>query len=197
MRKSVIYYHEGESGIPSGGTQTPPAPATPPAQPPATGSAATLTQEQFNAALAEEKRKWKAQQDAAADKARKDAEDKAAQEKGEFEKLASERGQRLTELETQHGNATAQLTLYQEEMERQITARLRALPAEIKAMAPEGDTLVRFAWLEKAEAAAAKLAATSTPGTPPGPRGSGAQPSVANASGDAVARKKASGDYAV
>lgn len=196
MRRPVIY-HEAESGVPSGGTQPPPAPQTPPpAQPPAQG-AATLTQEQFNAALAEEKRKWKAQQDAAADKARKDAEDKAAQEKGEFEKLASERGTRLSQIETEHTATTERLTAYEAEMERQIKARLRSLPEEIKAMAPEGDTLARFAWLDKAEAAAAKLAATTTPGTPSGPRGSGAQPSVTSASGDAVARKKASGDYAV
>jgi hypothetical protein len=156
-----------------------------------------LTQEQFNAALAEEKRKWKQQQDAIADRARKDAEDKAAQEKGEFEKLASERGQRLAQIEAEHATANEQLTAYREEMERQIKARLRSLPEEIRAMAPEGDSLVRFAWLEKAEAAAAKLAATTTPGTPAGPRGSGTPPSPTAGSSDAMARKKASGDYAV
>lgn len=196
MRKPLIY-HEGDGGVPSGGTAPPqgaPAPA-PLAQPPAS-SVATLSQEQFNAALADERRKWKAQQDAAADKARKDAEDKAAQEKGEFEKLANERGQRLSQIEAEHATTAERLTAYEAEMERQITARLRSLPLEIRAMAPEGDSLTRFAWLDKAEAAAQKLAATLTPGTNSGPRGSAARESV-NASDDAIARKKASGEYAV
>jgi hypothetical protein len=173
-----------------------PAPADPtPAQPPAS-SAATFTQDQFNTAMAEEKRKWKAQQDAAAERARKEAEDKAAQEKGEFEKLATDRATRITALEAEHTTAQEQLTKYQEEMERQIKARLKALPDEIKAMAPEGDTLMRFAWLDKAEQAAQKLTATRTPGTPPGPRGSGAVPAT-NGTPDLIAQKKASGDYAL
>jgi hypothetical protein len=172
-----------------------PAPADPtPAQPPAS-SAATLTQEQFNAALAEEKRKWKAQQDAAAAEIKRKADEAAAAEKGEFEKLATDRATRIAALEAEHTTAAEQLTKYQEEMERQIKARLRALPEEIRAMAPEGDALMRFAWLEKAEQAAQKLAATRTPGTPPGPRGSGAVP-AANPT-DLIAQKRASGDYAL
>lgn len=170
-------------------------PTPSPAQPPAS-SAATFTQDQLNAAIAEEKRKWKAQQDAAADKARKDAEEKAAAEKGEFEKLATDRATRITALEAEQAGAAERVAAYEAEMERQIKARLRSLPEEIRAMAPEGDTLTRFAWLDKAEQAAAKLAATRTPGTPPGPRGTGAAPpSSATAGADALAQKRAGGGY--
>jgi hypothetical protein len=68
MRKPLIY-RDADTGQPSGGT---PPPAEPPAQ-----SAATLTQDQFNAALADEKRKWKQAQAAeVAEAARKAAEPK-------------------------------------------------------------------------------------------------------------------------
>lgn len=145
--------------------------------------------------LAEWKRKREAA-DAAADKQRQADADKAAHEKGEFEKLASDRAARIAALESEHGTATEQLTKYQEEMERQVKARLRSLPEEIKALDPGGDVLTRFAWLEKAEAAAAKLAGQAAPrGTPPGPRGNGATPAPGSA--DIIAQKKASGDYAL
>lgn len=173
-----------------------PAPVDPIAQPPAPTPAATLTQEQFNAALAEEKRKWKVQQDTAAADIKRKAEEAAALEKGEFEKLASDRAARIAALESEHGTATEQLTRYQEEMERQVKARLRNLPEEIKALDPGGDVLTRFAWLEKAEAAAAKLVTQAAPrGTPPGPRGNGATPMPGAA--DLIAEKRASGEYAL
>lgn len=105
-------------------------------------------------------REWKTKQeqaDAAAAKERQKQADAAAAQRGEFEKLASERQARITALESEQATDQEQLTAYRDEMERQIKARLKALPEEIRAMAPEGDTLARFAWLEKAEAAAQKL----------------------------------------
>lgn len=175
---------------PTGISAPPPtAPEAPSASPPATP--APLTQEQVNAIIADERRKWKQQQDAAAAKVRQEAEEAAAASRGEFEKLATERASRIAQLETEHTTATERLAAYQSEMERQIKARLRTLPEEIRAMAPDGDALTRYAWLEKAEAAAAKLVAiVPTNGTPAGPRGVGT--AVAGATDtDLLAKKRA------
>jgi hypothetical protein len=116
--------------------------------------------------------------------------DKQAAARGEFEKLATERGVRVLELESETAKTSERIAAYEAEMERQIKVRLRPLPDEIKAMAPDGDALARYAWLEKAEAAAQKLAATRTPGTPGGPRGSGAQPAVNGAGADDLKQAK-------
>jgi hypothetical protein len=48
-------------------------------------------------------------------------------------------------------------------------------------MQPDGDVLIRRSWLVKAEAAATKLQVQRSPGTPPGPRGSGATSVIAAA----------------
>jgi hypothetical protein len=156
-----------------------------------------FTQEQFNSALADERRKWKAAQDEAARKIKQDADDKAAQEKGEFEKLANDRQARITVLEQEQASAGEQLTALQEAMEKQIKARIRALPEELRDMIPEtADVLTRYELVGKAEAAAAKLGKPAIPSTPPGPRGSGAQPPVGQAP-DVTAQKRASGEYAI
>jgi hypothetical protein len=85
------------------------------------------------------------------------------------------------------------LTVFAEEMERQAKARVRALPDELKAMAPEGDVLALYSWLTKAEAAAAKLAPKPATGTPPGPQGQGIAPMATP--NDLIARKRAAGGY--
>lgn len=126
--------------------------------------------------------------------ARTEAERQAAA-RGEFEKLATDRAARVAQLEAEQAATDERLSAYEAEMERQIGARLKRLPDEIRAMAPESDTLARFAWLDKAEAAAQKLTATRTPGTPSGPRGAGA--AALPQGGDPVATKRASGDYAL
>lgn len=171
-----------------------PAPQT---QPPVVSSAA-FTQEQLNSAIADEKRKWKQQQDAAIADAKRIAAEQEAAAKGEFEKLANERGQRLATIEAEHTTATERLTAMEAEMERQIKARLKGLPEEIRDMAPEGDALMRFAWLEKAEIAASKLTIPQAPrpplGTPSGARNGTGGPS-GQSPADLMAQKRASGGY--
>jgi len=178
-----------------------PAPAVDPAtQPPVLPPAATLTQEQFNAAMAEEKRKWKTQQATDAAEIARKADEVARVKAGEFESLATERATRIAALEAAQTTTAEQLTAYQAEMDRQIAARLAALPAELKALDPGGDALSRFAWLAKAETAAAKLApvAPRPPlGTPRGPIGNGAATPAGGPPPDLIAQKKASGDYAL
>lgn len=151
----------------TGGTQ--PGAGTPPAPQP---EAPKFTQDDVNRMLADEKRKLKQQQDDAAAKIKREAEEKAALEKGEYEKLASERGSRLAQIEAEYTTTAERVTAYEAEMERQIKARLKALPEAIRDLDPGGDMLTRFAWLPKAEALAASFAAPSPAprGTPPGAR---------------------------
>lgn len=145
-----------------------------------------LTQEQFNAALAKERKAWEASA-----KARSDEEIKIKQ--GEWEAVANERKQALDKLTAEIADRDSRLQTFAEEMERQAKARVRALPDELKAMAPEGDVLALYSWLSKAEAAAAKLAPKPATGTPPGPQGQGMAPMAT--SNDLIARKRASGGY--
>jgi hypothetical protein len=147
-----------------------------------------LTQAQVNAILAKERKAWEAQA-----KARADDDLKAKQ--GEWEALATQRQATLTQLEADVQSKDERLAAFADEMDKQAKARLRQLPDEIKAMAPEGDVLALYAWLGKAEAAAAKLTPKPPTGTPPGPRGNPQAPM--NTPEDAIARKRASGGYDV
>ena len=107
-------------------------------------------------------REWQQAQE----RERQAAADKAAAERGEWEKVATERQQRIADLESRLTPATERLSALEGEIDKQVQKRIRALPAEIREMQPEGDVLTRLAWVDKAEAAAAKL-------TPPWLAGSG------------------------
>jgi len=167
----------------TGGTQTGP---TPPAV-----EAPKFTQEDVNRILAEEKRNFKKAQDDSAAKIRRETEEKAALEKGEFEKLANERGSRLAQVEAEYTTTAERVSAYEAEMERQIKARLKALPEAIRDLDPGGDMLTRFAWLPKAEALAASFAAAppAPRQTPPGGRTSAAP--AGNGLADIIAEKRA------
>jgi acyl-CoA reductase-like NAD-dependent aldehyde dehydrogenase len=168
-------------------------PANPQTQPPVVPSAA-FTQDQFNAAIAEEKRKWKQQQTAeVAEAARKAAETEAAA-KGEFEKLATERGTRLQALEAEHTTTTTRADALATAMEAQIKARIKALPDELRDLLVDGDVLTRYEQLGKLEAAAAKLVpAAPAPrrDSPSGPRGPGSGPTPQSNNADLIAEKRA------
>lgn len=157
-----------------------------------------FTQDEINAILAREKKQWRADEDTKIARARQQADDEAKAKQGEFQALADQRATKITELEAKSQGAEERLTAISEAMEKQAKARMKALPEEIRAMAPEGDVLALYTWLEKAEAAAAKLG-TQAPrpnGTPPGPRGTGAASVVSNTA-DLIAQKRASGDYSM
>lgn len=145
-----------------------------------------MSQAQVNAILAKERKAW---QTAADTKAADDLKVK----QGEWEALASQRKADLDRTQAELERRDERLAALSEEMDKQAKARVRALPDEIRAMAPEGDVLALYAWLTKAEAAAAKLAPKPATGTPPGPRGNGAAPM--STPDDLIARKRASGGY--
>lgn len=186
LRGYLSRYYSEDGGAPDGGT---PPSAQPPAQ-----SVATFTQEQLNAALAEEKRKWKRQQDEAAAEAKRKADEDAKAKAGEWEKLANERAARVTELEQADATAQERLAAYEGVLTAQIKARAKALPEAARAKLPDGDPLAQLAWLDAVEAAVqAATPAVTKPvlRTPAGGTGSTAPQSAS----DLVAAKRASGDY--
>ena len=125
---------------------------------PAPTAGATLTQEQVNAILADEKRTWKRQQDEAAAKVKREAEEAAAKQAGEWEKLATTAATERDRVTAEHTTATERLTALTDAMEKQIKARIKALPDELQGLIPDtADVLTRYELIGKAEAAAAKL----------------------------------------
>jgi hypothetical protein len=158
-----------------------PAPEQRPDTPPAEVTTTVTSQEQtipyarfkeVNDALAELKRK-----DAEREAKERAETEKRAKEQGQYKELVEAKDRELGELKPQVESATARTKALEEVMEAQVKERAKALPDELRAMMPDGDVLAQFAWLGKAEAAAAKLQIARSPGTPPGPRGSGAQSS--------------------
>jgi DNA repair exonuclease SbcCD ATPase subunit len=76
-------------------------------------------------------------------------------------------------------------------LDRTAKARLKALPDELQRLAPEDSPTRLLAWLDEAEKAAKKLTAQPTsPGTPSGPRGTGAQALVQPNQADLLAQKR-------
>lgn len=137
---------------------------------------ATFTQEQVNAFLAEERRKLQAQQKAAEQKARQEAADTAAAEQGKFRELADTREARIKDLEPQLTTTQERVAALEALIAKEIEEGIKDLPAELRAMKPDGDVLVQRDWLSKARKAAQTLIQQRTPGAPAGPRGTGAQP---------------------
>ena len=148
-----------------------------------------FSQEDLNRILAANKREWEKQ-------AKRAADDAKAAAQGEFQTLAEQRAARIAELEQQATTAAAIVERYQAEVQAEVDARVKQLPQELRALQPDGDPLVVYAWLKKAEAAASKLtAATAAHATPPGPAGTGGGPFVTATPADVIARKRASGIY--
>lgn len=181
-------YHLGaqqtDAGVPGGtptGSSTPPAP----------GAGATLTQEQVNAIVAEERRKWKAAQDAAAAAARRKADEAAAQAAGEWQTVAQAAQAERDRLAAARTADAARLTALTESMEKQINARVRALPEALRDLIPaDADVLTRYDLIGKAEAAAQTLAGDAPPrGTHAGP--SRSQAAAASADEAILADKRA------
>lgn len=145
--------------------------------------------DEVNTALADLRRKEQEREQ----QARQETE-RRAKEQGQYKELVEAKERELGELKPRVETLQERVKSFETVMETQVKARLTALPEEIRAMLPQGDVLAQFDWLAKAEAAAAKLARERSPGTPVGPRGTGAMPAL-TPEADAVARKRASSDY--
>ncbi len=119
------------------------------------------------------------------------AADEQAKQKGEWERLATERQARLEKIESELPTVASRAEAYAAAMEAQIKARVKALPEELRDLMPEGDVLTRYDQLGKLEAAAAKLtlAPPAPRGTPPG--GGRTTPSSAPNMDAIIAEKRA------
>jgi DNA-binding transcriptional MerR regulator len=112
---------------------------------------------------------------------------------GELQAVAEERAAKLADLEPKVATLTETLTARDDLIEQLIKPRVKALPEEFQALLPDGDIAARVTALLKVEKAAEKAQALRSPGTPSGPRGSGAQSSVSNGGGfDAILAEKRS-----
>ena len=99
--------------------------------------------------------------------------EKAAKERGEWERLANDREQELGTIKPQLQTATERLAALEALLEDEVKDGLKELPEAIRALAPSGDILEQRQWLAKAQKAAGD-APLRNPGTPAGPRGAGA-----------------------
>jgi seryl-tRNA synthetase len=175
-------------------TEQPPV-ATPPA---AAQTTETVTEHMIPKSrldeVLQENKRLKDEQAARDEKARKETEARAKAQ-GEWEKLATDKDTELTALKPQLQTAQERLAAYEQLMTDEIKERMKALPDEIKAMKPDGDVLQQRTWLQKAEAAAAKLSIARSPGTPAGPTGSGGTSTPHTTVEEIAARKRASGVY--
>lgn len=98
--------------------------------------------------------------------AAKQAEEKRLEAERRFEELAQQRAARIAELEPVANRYEALAAKLTADMEREIAK----LPAEIKALRPEGDLETLIEWTEKAKALAAKMQAAAAPGHAAPPR---------------------------
>jgi len=100
----------------------------------------------------------------AADKAKKAADDEAARQKGEFEKLATGYKTELDEIKPKYEAATAALsTLLESEM--------KALPDNIRKLQPSDDPIQLAAWIPKAKELAETIVdKAAIPGNVRGPK---------------------------
>lgn len=166
-----------QASNPAEGTPSPAAPA--------------FNQEQLNKLLAAERRKVEGE-------LKKKADEAAAEAAGQWQTLAEQRAAEVTSIRATSEQLQTQLDTALELINAEAERRIKALPAELRAMKPEGDALALYRWLPAAEAAASKLtkpADAPAAGTPAGPRGAGSAPAGGMSATELVNRKRASGDY--
>jgi hypothetical protein len=122
---------------------------------------------------------------AAQEKAKREALSEAERISADLSAAAAERDR----IATEHASLGERHTALTTQVEKLIKAQLAELPEHIRELAPSGDDLaMRLEWIAKAR----KAAAPTTPGTSPGPRGTGAQVFGAPNPADLIAQKRAS-----
>lgn len=89
--------------------------------------------------------------------AQREAEEEAAREAGEFERLYTEAQPRLEQLDA-----------YESTIGEMLEARLEQVPENMRELVPEGSSLARLRWLERAAAAGVLGGEQSPPRTSPG-----------------------------
>lgn len=113
----------------------------------------------------------------AADQKRRD--DETASQ-GQFQKLAEDRKVEIDTLTTARDGLQERVTAleaevqgYRDAAEADYQTAVKALPDELRDLAPEGDLATRRAWLAKAQKAGEKVTKRTERGNPPNPRADG------------------------
>lgn len=167
------------------------------ATPPAPAEEKKFSQADFDAAI---KERLERERKTASEKHQKDKDAAAEQERikaGESQAVAEERLTKLQAAEAERDRLKTDHAALVEVVKKENQARMKALPEELRAMIPDGDDVTaQRELIIKAEAAAAKLGISRAPGTPPGPRGSGA-PNGTPPAEAAAAKKRAGGQYSM
>jgi HPt (histidine-containing phosphotransfer) domain-containing protein len=120
---------------------------------------------------------------AAQEKAKREALSEAERISADLSAATAERDR----LATEHASLGERHTALAAQVEKLVKAQLAELPEQIRELAPSGDDLAaRLEWIAKAK----KAAAPTSPGTPSGPRGTGAQALVQPNQADLLAQKR-------
>ena len=159
-------YYEAEKG------DNPPQ-ADPPTVPEPAKTEKTFTQFELDAIVKDRLEREKRKSTEAAEKARKEAEEKALQEQGEFKTLAEQRAAELATLKSELESAKVHESTaekYRAALKARLDADKKSLPAHIVALLDQLDEIKQMEWLSDPKNADA-LKPSSTPdrnlGTPP------------------------------
>jgi len=141
----------------------------------------TLSQQEVDLIVEDRLRREREKAGKDAERVKRESEEAAALKNNEFEKVATERAKRITELEPQIEKLTAELEderkrrkELEESIEASVKTRLEALkvPAHITELLDTMELAQKFSWLSKHET---ELTSTDTktrpPGAPPTPKG--------------------------
>lgn len=123
--------------------------------------------------VADVRKQMQDEQDERDAKAKKDAEDKAAIERGEAQKVIDEQARTLITLTTERDELAAKLAAVEERAAKRVETLKSALPEEaVEDFPSDIDALTQEAWLEERQALVSKLvpAGTTKPGNGPNPK---------------------------
>lgn len=148
---------------------------------------ATFTQADVDRIVKERLAREQAKAEAAAKKAKEDADQASMKEQEKWKELATQHETRIAELEPLTKTQAERLTAFEQLIAKQLETEIKDWPKEFKDLDPgkESDLLARMAWVEKSRPLAQKLAAV-----PPAP-GNGRLPRPAGAAGQEAADQAA------
>lgn len=131
-----------------------------------------FTQKEIDAIIAERLGREKKNQEAAAEKARKQAEEDALFKNQEFQKLADERGKRVAELEGQVGELTSvreQADRYKGALEKYLVVEKKDLPKHVLTLLEKLDPVDQIEYIAANRAELGKPTQEQVKGVPPSP----------------------------
>jgi hypothetical protein len=111
------------------------------------------------------------------EKAKRDADERAAEEKGEHQRLATQYKGERDALQAERDALSTERDTLSDALTGLLKAELKTLPENVRELAPSDDPLQLAAWLPKAKKLAGDFAGTTTStGNPRGPKPTGKTP---------------------